>query len=269
MTLAWVFVDPPAHGAWNMAADEALLEWAAQTGSCAWRFYRWIEPTLSLGYFQRYEDRLSHAPSLRCPAVRRASGGGAIVHDAELTYSCVWPAGHRLAAGRMRLYEAVHSSLVDVLAGYGIQAALCRADDARTGATGSQPFLCFQRRAPGDVLVGPVKIAGSAQRRLRGAVLQHGSVLLARSPAAPELDGLAELTGRHLDVAELIGAWWSRLEARLELKSQFQELPEALRCRTATLAQAKYSAEAWTHRHFLPTPLIFKDGTRVPEDCGN
>ena len=62
--------------------------------------------------------------------------------------------------------------------------------------------MCFQRRAPGDVLVKGEKIAGSAQRRCRGAVLQHGSVLLARSPAAPELDGLKELTAQTILVEE-------------------------------------------------------------------
>ena len=65
-----------------------------------------------------------------------------------------------------------------------------------------QPFLCFQRRAPGDVLVAGEKVAGSAQRRCRGAVLQHGSVLLARSPAAPELLGLKELAAKTIPVEE-------------------------------------------------------------------
>ncbi|MEN6493699.1 MAG: hypothetical protein ABFD16_05355, partial [Thermoguttaceae bacterium] len=182
-----LLIDPPAPGAWNMAVDEVLLEWAAETGGCSWRFYRWEEPTLSLGYFQTYDDRWQHAASSKCPVVRRASGGGAILHDLELTYSCVWPQEHHLAAGRLQLYEAVHASLVELLASYGVRASLC---DPALGQRATPPFLCFQRRSPGDLLVGPIKVAGSAQRRLRGAVLQHGSILLARSLAAPELDGL-------------------------------------------------------------------------------
>ncbi len=95
-----LLIDPPAPGAWNMAVDEVLLDWSAQSGGYAWRFYRWDEPTLSLGYFQPYEDRQRHPPSRACPAVRRATGGGAILHDAELTYSLAVPAGSPLANRR-------------------------------------------------------------------------------------------------------------------------------------------------------------------------
>ena len=191
-----LFIDPPASGAWNMAVDETLLESAADGGGFSLRFYRWQEPTLSLGYFQQYDDRWQHAASLNCPAVRRATGGGAILHDREITYSIAVPPGHRLAVKHIALYETIHAALIDVLAGYGIHASLCQAKAGKCGR--SQPFLCFQRRSPGDVLLSDVKIAGSAQRRCRGAVLQHGSVLLARSPAAPELPGLAEVAAISL-----------------------------------------------------------------------
>jgi len=61
-----LLLDPPAPGAWNMAVDETLLEAAANDGLCTLRFYRWIEPTLSLGYFQAYADREKHEASLGC-----------------------------------------------------------------------------------------------------------------------------------------------------------------------------------------------------------
>ena len=91
-----LIVDPPAPGAWNMAVDEALFEQAAKFGTPTLRFYQWSEPTLSLGYFQNYDDRRSHAASLGTAAVRRTTGGGAILHDQELTYSLVWPAGQAI-----------------------------------------------------------------------------------------------------------------------------------------------------------------------------
>src|SRR5438445_617792 len=78
--------DLPGDGPWNMAVDEALLEDAARSGRPTLRFYGWAEPTLSLGYFQPYAQRASHPPSSRCAVVRRPTGGGAILHDAELTY---------------------------------------------------------------------------------------------------------------------------------------------------------------------------------------
>ena len=72
-----------------MAVDEALLIDAAENGVATLRFYQWSEPTLSLGYFQRYDDRDQHAASRECAVVRRQTGGGAILHDRELTYSLV------------------------------------------------------------------------------------------------------------------------------------------------------------------------------------
>src|SRR5882724_9809402 len=86
-----LIIDPPAHGAWNMAVDEALLESAAVDGIATLRLYQWSEPTLSLGYFQPAADRQTHPASRECPLVRRASGGGAILHDRELTYSLAIP----------------------------------------------------------------------------------------------------------------------------------------------------------------------------------
>src|SRR5262245_32066382 len=86
-----LIIDPPQKGAWNMAVDQALLESAAASGGVALRFYQWSEPTLSLGYFQPIAARSEHPPSLHSPVVRRASGGGAILHDRELTYSIAAP----------------------------------------------------------------------------------------------------------------------------------------------------------------------------------
>jgi len=277
-------LDPPASGAWNMAVDEALLTAAANDGQCALRFYRWQEPTLSLGYFQAYADRRRHEASVDCPVVRRASGGGAILHDIELTYSLAVPEGHPLAVGRLRTYRVVHEALIEALAQWGIEAAMFVPPPARTlhapreegeerfvtrsvtstlGATWSvtdtlgvaqgaasaehQPFLCFQRRAPGDVLIGGAKIAGSAQRRCRGAVLQHGSLLLARSEAAPELDGLKELSGRAVAVEELMQAWWERLAAALAITGRRGDLSEENRRQAAQLAAEKYASTAWTN----------------------
>src|SRR5262249_6356672 len=121
-----LLVDPPASGPWNMAVDEALLETAVATGQATVRFYEWQEPTLSLGYFQSLDDRQQHLHSQQCPVVRRASGGGAILHDHELTYSIAIPqvAGRQSEASH--LYEVCHQTLVTVLADCGVTAGLYR-----------------------------------------------------------------------------------------------------------------------------------------------
>ena len=240
-----LLIDPPGDGAWNMAVDETLLEWAARENACCWRFYQWREPTLSLGYFQEYGQRGDHPASRGCPVVRRLTGGGAILHDAELTYSVVLPVGHPLAARRESLYAAAHESLVETLAGFGVAASLCRPAGRRPGR---EPLLCFQRRARGDVLVGAIKVAGSAQRRRRGAVLQHGSVLLRRSPAAPELPALEDVAQGAFDADALARAWLPRLAQRLAVAwAADGRSPEEER-RAAELAQCRYACPEWTQR---------------------
>ena len=204
----------PSPGPWNMAVDEVLLNQAeAQVGkqSGCLRLYRWQEPTVSLGYFQDYADHLLVKASKDCAVVRRLTGGGAIVHDAELTYSIVLPKSHPLAARRDELYAAAHETLVAVLARLGICADLSDA----IPSSGSEPFLCFQRRASGDVVLSGMKIAGSAQRRRNGAVLQHGSILLRRSTAADVLPGLVDLSGQAISEDELAELWLPELGRRL------------------------------------------------------
>lgn len=237
--------DPPASGAWNMALDEALLLGGGNNGSAVLRFYLWSEPTLSLGYFQKCEDRECHLPSVGCKAVRRATGGGAILHDRELTYTLTLPVGHPLGRRPECLYLAIHQTLIDVLARHGIEAWLCPAGQANRPAP--EPFLCFQRRAVSDVLLGEHKIAGSAQRRHRGAVLQHGSILLAGSDFAPELPGLLELTGRLIEPGPLAEALCEALSVRLGLAFRFESLPAETWDRAAESLSTKFGSERWLH----------------------
>src|SRR5438132_12997143 len=135
MSEARLLIDPSSDGAWNMAVDEALLEAAAATGQATLRFYQWLEPTLSLGYFQSLAERGQHAASRDCPLVRRASGGGAILHDRELTYSIAvpQPAGRATAAA---LYDDCHETLIATLPGFGVATSLCRHSASCTGDAG-------------------------------------------------------------------------------------------------------------------------------------
>ncbi len=246
-----LLLDSPAPGAWNMAVDETLLEAAAAEGQCTLRFYQWAEPTLSLGYFQSSADRRLHPSSAGCAMVRRQSGGGAILHDRELTYSLAVPEGHPLAVNRLQTYRVVHDALIESLANWGIAAILAGDADPDLPATVKEhkprPFLCFHRRSPGDILFRGVKVTGSAQRRTHGAVLQHGSVLLARSAAAPELDGLKELSGGVILVEELIQAWLERLSGTLGIQWRQGSLSKTLRRQAGKLAAEKYGSAAWTN----------------------
>jgi lipoate-protein ligase A len=241
-----LIVDGPAAGSWNMALDEVLLQTAAEHNSATLRFYHWSEPTLSLGYFQSVHDALGHPPGRGCPVVRRQTGGGAILHDQELTYSLSIPLAHPLAADSTRLYLAVHEALQATLATYAIATTLCAGSTPPSAL--EQPFLCFLRRSRGDVLLGASKVCGSAQRRRRGAILQHGSLLLAVSSHAPELPGLAQLDGSRLDVGRLAEIWWTEIGRRVHLALDAGLLSDAERAETCGLALEKYSATSWNER---------------------
>lgn len=238
-------LDPPADGAWNMAVDEVLLLHAAREGVWSLRFYGWSEATVSLGYFQPIDERQSHAASRHCPVVRRPSGGGAIVHDRELTYSLAAPIGRAADTGR-RLYCLLHAALAEMLCRLGVEARLCPAASSHGGPRG--PFLCFQRRAEGDVLFGHAKLIGSAQRRFQNAVLQHGSLLLCASPAAPELPGVESLTSVRLTADEWRARVGEAIAAAFDLRLNSSRLSDDEHDEAHALSREKYGLPAWNHR---------------------
>lgn len=185
-----------ADGSTQMGLDLALLDHAHDDPATIWlRAYTWSRPTLSLGYFQPW----SEAPATAREAwtgydvVRRPSGGGAIVHDGDLTYAIVVPAGHPWCGHARKLYQAVHDAIAATLAEDGAPGVTRRAacpdvttglakfsgdaDSNRAGAgRPPSPFLCFEDGDADDLVLGGVKIVGGAQRRRSWAMLQHGSI---------------------------------------------------------------------------------------------
>jgi lipoate-protein ligase A len=98
----------------------------------------------------------------------------------------------------------------------------------------------------GDVLLGDYKIAGSAQRRYRGTVLQHGSILLSRSPAAPELPGIAELSSVKLSAEELAGRWLPKITEALGLVCRVADMKPSEIARAQELFGGRYGSKEWT-----------------------
>lgn len=254
-----VIFDEPGSGSWNMAVDEAILDGLsrqpASSPTAVLRFYQWEPATLSLGYFQHAAERKGHAASQACPMVRRPSGGGAILHDRELTYSLTVSAGFPGSRPSTLLYRAVHRSLIRTLGDLGIAARLWtppagqeRSSPKKSQAELAEPFLCFLRRTEGDVVVGDWKIAGSAQRRRLGAVLQHGSVLLEQSPQAPELPGIAELTGVRMQPEEFAAHWLQPLATELNCEFYPGFLDGVFVAAAQVLAEEKFASTAWNER---------------------
>ncbi|MBC7856260.1 MAG: lipoate--protein ligase family protein [Pirellulaceae bacterium] len=233
-------------GPMNMAVDEALLLSAPRTGPTL-RFYQWEQPTLSLGYFQSADERWRHEASSGCTLVRRSTGGGAILHDLELTYSFVMPVSQQDKSAAQPLYYAFHETLVQALADLNIEATLVLRQPLQQIGQG-EPFLCFQRQSVGDVLTAGSKICGSAQRRQKEALLQHGSVLLRRSSFAPELPGIADLAATSVSAEELAEIWLPRLERRLDFHFQACSLNVVEHSTAKRLAEDRFGADSWSLR---------------------
>jgi lipoate-protein ligase A len=163
-------------GAENMARDLGLLERAINGEGPFLRVYGWARPTLSLGYFQRLEDvaEAGAAARLGVDVVRRFTGGGAILHQHEVTFAIAVPSDHPWAQLDVNgSYLEITRPLLQLLRGRQV-AAKFRGE----GAPVLKAANCFAGSACPDLVIHGRKVFGSAQRRRQGAVLQHGSLLL-------------------------------------------------------------------------------------------
>ena len=158
-----------------MALDDALMARAARSGESTFRVYTWSGPTLSFGRHQRaagvYDEGRLSAEGIA--VVRRPTGGRALLHDREVTYSVAAPAGP--AASLANDYLAINAILVGALRRLGVHATQA-VSTARGMKPGTAP--CFAEPAHGELVVNGRKLVGSAQWRDAGALLQHGSILL-------------------------------------------------------------------------------------------
>ncbi|MBN1485197.1 MAG: lipoate--protein ligase family protein [Chloroflexia bacterium] len=180
MGQSWrLLMDGAADGYHNMAVDEAmLLAHAAGQSPPTLRFYRWRPACLSIGYFQRAGREVDEAGCRRLGVdwVRRPTGGRAILHDVELTYSVVAREDHPLVSGKVReSYRKISLALLAGLRLLGVPADMAPAQ-ARGQGLGSA--ACFDAPSDYEILIQGRKAIGSAQVRRQGVLLQHGSILL-------------------------------------------------------------------------------------------
>lgn len=202
-------------GSENMSIDNSLLR-AAQGGACFLRLYRWAPPCLSFGRNEPATRRYDRAgiEKLNLDTVRRPTGGRAVWHDAEVTYSVAAPA---CTFGSLReTYNIIHATIAYALRRLGIDTTLASRPDGRASALDAG--ACFAAPVGGEVITAKGKLVGSAQVRERGAFLQHGSVLLedrqdmvtkvtcgqCTQPASTSLSALLGCTVTFDEVADVI-----------------------------------------------------------------
>jgi lipoate-protein ligase A len=210
--------DPEGHdGALNMAIDELLLR---ESRGPLLRIYRWARPAVSFGYFGNFARVQQAWPGREF--VRRWTGGGAVVHGDDLTYTLIVPRPHSFARLTAReSYRLIHEHIAGLLSEAGCAASVAGAAPRKISEA------CFEYPVESDVLAGERKIAGAAQRRTVSGLIHQGSIQA------------GALRDR---IASRMPAALARVRDRREL--QPEELAAA-----ASLAAGKYGAEAWLRRY--------------------
>jgi lipoate-protein ligase A len=269
MTHWRLLITPPARGAWNMAADEAILDSAARGDSLpTLRLYAWTPACLSLGHAQPYADVDSARLRARgWDVVRRVTGGRAILHTDELTYSVAGPANHPILSGSVlesynRLARALLAAVHDL--GLPVEMKEGKADEGGT----TNP-VCFEAPSAYEITVNGKKLIGSAQARRKEGVLQHGSLpltgdltricqALVFTDEAARADASTRLLARAATVEAVLGqavVWDSAarsmvraFEAELGLSFERGELSTQESARAEELVRAKYAHPSWTER---------------------
>ena len=172
MTPWRIIQDTAQSAAWNMAVDEAILTLSPASKRPTLRLYGWQRPTLSLGYFQPVSDvDVEACQQHEIDLVRRPTGGRAVLHHQEVTYSVV--AGLDLLPGGVSAsYRQISDTLIDTLERLGLKAQLQR---SHTKANSS---VCFDTPSFAELTVLGKKVCGSAQTRTKHALLQHGALPL-------------------------------------------------------------------------------------------
>ena len=264
-----LLITSPAHGAWNMAVDESILEHIGRRESLpTLRLYAWEPACLSLGYAQPYADvDETRLRERGWEVVRRPTGGRAILHTDELTYSVTAPADEPSVAGSLlESYNRLATALLAAVHSLGLPVEM---------KEGSSPNhetpnpVCFEVPSAYEITVQGKKLIGSAQARRKESVLQHGSLPLtgnlaritealvfagepARQDASRRLlehaTTVETVLGRRVPWDEAAQAFIHAFEEKLSLSLEEGVLLEREQERIETLVHDKYSHPEWTQR---------------------
>ena len=261
---------PPASGAWNMAVDESILEHIQRGESLpALRLYAWDPPCLSLGHAQPFADvDMERVKSHGWEVVRRLTGGRAILHTDELTYSVTGSASEPILSGSiLESYNRIARALLFAVRELGLPVEM--KEHITEPATLNLNPVCFEVPSTYEITVDGKKLIGSAQARRKEGVLQHGSLPLtgnltricqalvfkdesARENAAQRLLARAttveSVTGVKTDWEKAAQTFVKGFESQLGIRFQRGELSRSESERAEELVKEKYANTIWTER---------------------
>ncbi len=272
----WLFIDSGnCDPAYNMALDEALLTWHSE-GKIppVIRFYGWNPATLSIGYFQKAEKEinLEAVEKYGLGFVRRPTGGRGVLHDHELTYSVIVTEEHpNMPKTVTEAYRVISEGILQGFRNLGLDAyfAIPRTEEEKAGLKNPRSAVCFDAPSWYELVVEGRKVAGSAQTRQKGVILQHGSILLdldedklfdlfvysservrERMQKAFKNKAVAMNQLRETPVTqeEAKKAFHAGFEEGLQLDLQPYTLNEEQQKEVEQIAESRYRSKEWTFR---------------------
>ncbi|MBL3646542.1 octanoyltransferase LipM [Bacillus vallismortis] len=272
----WRFIDSGnANPAFNMALDEALLYWHSEEKiPPVIRFYGWNPATLSVGYFQNIKKEINFEAvhKYNLGFVRRPTGGRGVLHDQELTYSVIVSEEHpEMPATVTEAYRVISEGILQGFRNLGLDAyfAIPRTDKEKESLKNPRSSVCFDAPSWYELVVEGRKVAGSAQTRQKGVILQHGSILLdldedklfdlflypserVRERMQRNFKNKAvainELTEKQVTMDEARKAFKEGFETGLNIHLEPYELSQEELDFVHHLAETKYASDEWNYK---------------------
>lgn len=272
----WYYINSgKCSPAFNMALDECLLNWQSEkTMLPTIRFYEWEVPTLTVGYFQRVakDIDLEEVKRKELGFVRRQTGGRGVLHDKELTYSVIVSEEHpSMPKTVTEAYRVISQGLLEGFKALGLEAyyAVPKTEADRENLKNPRSGVCFDAPSWYEIVVEGRKIAGSAQTRQKGVILQHGSIPLEidldelydlflfpnekvkarmKSMFSSKAVAINDLTNRTFTIQQLVEAFETGFAKGLNVELVPYELTEEQLREVETLAKEKYESDEWNYK---------------------
>lgn len=275
MTEIWNFINTGSKNPYyNMAMDEALLNFVSRGEiDPVIRFYTWNPATLSIGYFQRLQKEIDidKVKEKGYGLVRRQTGGRGVLHDKELTYSVIVPESHpNMPSTVTEAYKIISQGLLEGFKNLGFETyfAIPRSKEERDKLKQPRSSVCFDAPSWYELVVEGRKIAGSAQTRQKGVILQHGSILQdididdlfdmfkfknerlkakMKENFVQKAVAINDISNQHITLNEMENAFEAGFKKGLNIDFKPLELTEK-QLEAVQELEDKYRSEAWMYR---------------------